>query len=144
MPYCAHCGKETLWTDRFCPNCGQSVAGSIGSSSPQGQVTISPQQSPTVAVGGPKSATLAALLNFFFPGAGYVYAGVGRDVGQVVFGILVFVFFFIGFEVGFAADIFASTASSSTASVSPSAALLLLTFLLPFAFAYDGYRRAKS
>ena len=95
---------------------------------------------------------MAALLNFFLPGLGYVYVGIGREAGEMVFGVLVFIFYFVGFYVTFAAEILAiaptttSTAASSaasTGSASPFASLVLLVALLPFAFAYDGYRRAK-
>lgn len=73
-----------------------------------------------------------------------MYTGAGRDVGQVIFGILVFLFFFIGFEVGFIFDISTYAPSSYVAPVSPYAALISLAFFLPFAFAYDGYCRAKQ
>jgi hypothetical protein len=92
----------------------------------------------------PKSPEGAAILNFLFPGTGYIYTGLGRDIGEVIFGALVFVFFFLGFEVGYLIDILTYVAPSTPVSVSPYAALILLAFLLPFAFAYDGYRRAKS
>jgi len=91
-----------------------------------------------------KSPTGAAILNFFFPGIGYIYVGIGRDTSDAVFGGLVFILYFIGFEGGFLADILSYTPSATTGSVSPYSALILLAFLLPFAFAYDGYRRARS
>jgi hypothetical protein len=91
----------------------------------------------------PKSPMVAAILNLFLPGAGYVYTGLGRDIGEAIFGALVFVFFFIGFEVTLVAELLSYTPSTSTGSTSPYEALVLLVFLLPFAFAYDGYRRAK-
>jgi hypothetical protein len=93
-----------------------------------------------------KSPIAAALLNFFLPGIGYVYNGIGRDIGELVFGTLIFVFYFIGFEIGVVGFGLTSTASSSATStgpVSPYAFLIFLVFLLPFAFGYDGYRRAK-
>lgn len=83
------------------------------------------------------------MLNLFFPGTGYVYIGLGRDMGEVIFGALVFAFFFVGFELTFVAELFTYTPSASTGSVSPYEALIFLVFLLPFAFAYDGYRRAR-
>jgi hypothetical protein len=91
----------------------------------------------------PKSPTAAAILNLFLPGAGYVYTGLGRDIGEVIFGALVFVFFFVGFEVTLVAELLTYAPSASTGPASPYEALILLVFLLPFAFAYDGYRRAK-
>ena len=85
----------------------------------------------------------AGILNLFFPGTGYLYVGIGRDPGEIVFGALVFIFFFIGFEVTFLAEAFAYSPSTTGGSAPPYAALILLVFLLPFAFAYDGYRRAR-
>lgn len=73
-----------------------------------------------------------------------MYTGLGRNIGELIFGVLVFVFFFIGFELGFIIDIFTYTPSATPNSVSPYAALIFLAFLLPFAFAYDGYQRAKK
>jgi hypothetical protein len=90
-----------------------------------------------------KSPAAAAILNLFFPGMGYVYSGLGRDIGETIFGALVFVFFFIGFEITLLAELFTYTPSTTTTSASPYDALVFLVFLLPFAFAYDGYRRAK-
>ena len=91
-----------------------------------------------------KNRWIAALLNFFLPGLGYVYVGIGQDTGELIFGGLVFLFYFIGWEVAFASIILNGTPSSSpTSSPSPVAALVFLVFLLPFAFAYDGYQRAS-
>ena len=90
-----------------------------------------------------KNPIAAAVLNLFLPGTGYVYTGIGRDMGEVVFGALVFAFFFIGFEVTFVAEALTLPPSVSSGPVSPYAALLFLVFLLPLAFAYDGYHRAK-
>jgi hypothetical protein len=84
------------------------------------------------------------VLNFFFPGAGYIYTGLGRNTGEVIFGALVFAFYFVGFEIGYLIDVLTYVPSTASETVSPYAALILLAFLLPFAFAYDGYRRAKS
>ena len=57
---------------------------------------------------------------------------------------MVFIFFFIGFEVFFIGTLLTtSPATTTTTHASPYDALILLVFLLPFAFAYDGYRRAK-
>jgi len=104
----------------------------------------SPQWAPQMSPTGSKSPGVAAALNFFFPGLGYIYTGFGRDTGEIVFGGLVFVFYFIGFEVGYLIDLVTYVPSNTPANVSPYTAVILLAFLLPFAFAYDGYRRAKS
>ena len=104
----------------------------------------SPQPGPQMSPSGSKSPGGAAALNFFFPGLGYIYTGFGHDTGEIVFGGLVFVFYFIGFEVGYLIDLVTYVPSNTPANVSPYTAVILLAFLLPFAFAYDGYRRAKS
>jgi hypothetical protein len=109
-------------------------------------VAPSPNQWPAARASAVRSKSPggAAALNFFFPGLGYVYTGFGRDAGEVVFGALVFVLYFIGFEVGYLIDILTYVPPTTPVNVSPYTALILLAFLLPFAFAYDGYRRAKS
>ena len=99
---------------------------------------------PQAPPAGSKSPGGAAALNFFFPGLGYIYTGLGRDMGEIIFGALIFVFYFVGFEVGFLTDMLTYVPPTAPANVSPYTALILLAFLLPFAFAYDGYRRAKS
>jgi hypothetical protein len=103
-----------------------------------------PQWVPRAPPAESKSPGGAAVLNFFFPGLGYIYTGLGRDVGEIIFGALVFVLYFVGFEVGYLIDILTYVPQTTQVNVSPYAALILLAFLLPFAFAYDGYRRAKS
>ena len=62
---------------------------------------------------------------------------------EIIFGALVFIFYFIGFEVGYLIDTLTYIPPTTPVAVSPYAALILLAFLLPFAFAYDGYKRAK-
>jgi len=119
------------------------VAGRTGG--PATPVTPSPGSRwvPQAPSTGSRSPGGAAVLNFFFPGLGYIYTALGRDTGQIIFGALVFVFYFIGFEVGYLVDILTYVSPTTSVNVSPYAALILLAFLLPFAFAYDGYRRAK-
>jgi len=102
-----------------------------------------PQWVPQAPPGGSKSPGGAAVLNFFFPGLGYIYTGIGRNMTEIIFGALVFIFYFIGFEVGYLIDTLTYIPPTTPAAVSPYAALILLAFLLPFAFAYDGYKRAK-
>jgi len=135
---------EVLVTDRYCPNCGQMVDGRTGGSAAPMAPSPRSQWVPQTPPAGSKSAGGAAVLNFFFPGLGYIYIGIGRNKGEVIFGALIFVFYFIGFELGYLIDILTYVPSTTSVNVSPYAALILLAFLLPFAFAYDGYRRAKS
>ncbi len=145
MPFCPNCGKEVLATDKFCLNCGNTLdrtvpAPSVGPATASAPPTIRPASE----VPGMKNPWLAALLNFFLPGLGYVYVGIGHDTGELIFGALVFLFYFVGWEVAFASIFLSGNPSSaSTSASSPLAALIALVFLLPFAFAYDGYRRAS-
>jgi len=103
-----------------------------------------PQWGPRTSPVESKSPGVAAALNFLFPGLGYIYIGLGRATGETIFGGLVFVFYFIGFEVGNVIDLITYEPPTTPVNVSPYTAVILLAFLLPFAFAYDGYRRAKS
>jgi len=57
---------------------------------------------------------------------------------------MVFALCFIGFETGYLIDLIAYAPSSAPADVSPYIVLILLSLLLSFVFAYDGYRRAQS
>jgi len=106
--------------------------------------SLSPQWSLQPSPKRFKSPGAAAALNFFFPGLGYMCVGLSRDTGEVIFGGTIFVLYFIGFEIGYLIDLITYMPTNTPASVSPYATLILLAFLLPFAFAYDGYRRAKS
>lgn len=147
MAFCPECGKSVLPTDKFCLNCGYDMSRGFGGVSQT--ATSAPFQRPLVQTptpSGEKNGTLAALLNFFLPGLGYVYVGIGKEIGDAIFGILVFIFYFIGFEVTTAFDILTTPVAPATtteASISPVALLIFLVALLPIAFAYDGYRRAK-
>jgi hypothetical protein len=57
---------------------------------------------------------------------------------------MVFIFYYVGFIVSFIGAVLSPPPTSSSGGVSPLEALYLLLFLLPIAFAYDGYQRAKS
>jgi hypothetical protein len=132
-----------LPTDKFCLNCGQAQSQPVGPPILSQSPTIPPQQpTPPHPRPGTKSPTIAAILNLFIPGTGYIYTGFGRDTGELIFGGLVFLFYFIGFEVGVVGEAL-TTPVSASGPISPYASVLLLAFLLPFAFAYDGYRRAR-
>jgi len=129
-----------LPTDKFCLNCGQALGQPAGPPVFSQSTTIPPPQSQPRS--STKSPIIAAVLNLLIPGTGYIYTGFGRDMGELIFGGLVFLFYFIGFEVGVVGEAL-TTPTPASGPVSPYAAVLLLAFLLPFAFAYDGYRRAR-
>jgi len=120
------------------------VEGRTGGSPASTVPSLRPQWAPQTPPAESKSPGGAAVLNFFFPGLGYVYNGIGRNMGEIIFGALIFAFYFVGFEVGYLIDILTYVPPTTPVNVSPYAALILLAFLLPFAFAYDGYRRARS
>jgi hypothetical protein len=93
---------------------------------------------------GSKSGLLAAILNFFLPGIGYVYAGIGRDTKLIVFGTLIFLSVAVVFYSSFVNGILsAASAPATPTQLNPLDYVALLYFLLPFALAYDGYHRAK-
>ncbi len=142
MPFCTQCGKEVLATDHFCLNCGRDLSAPATVQVPA-QPPPQPSSLSTETHLSAKNPSIAAALNFILPGTGYVYNGVGRDFGEVIFGAFVFIFFFVGFEVGVVGDALSTTVTSSAPS-SAFAPLLLLVFLMPFAFAYDGYHRARA
>ena len=83
-------------------------------------------------------------MNFFFPGLGYVYLGIGRDPKLVTFGILVLLALTLTFYAGVAADLSDTSGVSTTGTPAWLTALSLLILLVPFAFAYDGYNRAQT
>lgn len=146
MPFCPNCGKEVLPADVFCLNCGhdmrrvQPPASNVSYQSiPQPQ--LPPSQPPHVS--GPKNAWGAAVLNFFFPGLGYVYIGVGRNNKTAIFGILLFfsltLYFYVSVLAGASGQ---TTATAATPSLETDLAFLSLLF--PVAVAYDAYQRAMA
>ena len=144
MPFCPDCGNEVLPGDRFCLNCGRNL-GRVGAEPVAQQSGYQPPPMTLPPSSGPpeKSPVAALLLNLFLPGLGYVYNGIGRDSGQLVFGVLVFLFYFIGLGGSILADFLFPPAVQASGS-SPLEALAVLALLLPIAFAYDGYHRASS
>ena len=81
-----------------------------------------------------KSQWLAAILNLFFPGAGYIYAG--KRVGFGV-GLFVCTFFFLSFAF--------VDPSLVDAPAGPYDAFYFLIFVvISLLFAYDGYRTAQE
>jgi uncharacterized membrane-anchored protein len=72
-----------------------------------------------------------------------VYNEIGKNIGQLVFGSMVFLIHLVGYVVGLIGYLITSS-FSSTPSPSLFSSLVFLSYFLPFAFAYDGYRRGKS
>jgi len=142
LPFCPKCGKDVLETDRFCLNCGQTLDRATWAGAPASSGSfIQPGQTTS----GSKNSWLAAILNFFLPGFGYIYAGIGRDTKLIVFGILIFLSVAVIFYSSVANTIFSPASTTPTSgSVGPFVDLAPLYFILPFALAYDGYHRAKQ
>jgi hypothetical protein len=162
MHYCLNCHRAVLDEVPFCPTCGAAQ-------SPQAAATSGPEVSQNQSISAPplpspppapsysvptsvseqgityriqrKSPWTSAILNLFIPGTGYIYNGIGQDSSQVVFGILCFLALFVGiFVSAILEDLFVST--PTTTGINPIQYLSLLVFLVPFALAYDGYKRA--
>ncbi len=94
-----------------------------------------------------KSPFVSAALNFFFPGFGYIYNGIGVDQGQVNFGILCFLAVFLGLFIPTILEVLffgAPTSSATGPMVTTANYLSLLILLIPIALAYDGYKRAMK
>ncbi len=148
MHNCQNCLQEVRDDILYCPNCG----------APQNQTTIQgaqplrPQEHEIPASGlgrrsvypsPKKNPWLSAILNFFLPGLGYVYNGIGRETSQVIFGVIVFLSVFLGVYV----PLFGAPASPTSGSAAPQITvydlLTLLILILPLGLAFDGYARAK-
>jgi len=84
---CPNCGKETP-EGKFCEHCGASVQTTLTFQQPVAQQPVYAQQ--PAAVKTEKSAGIAAILAFFFPGSGQVYNG---ETGK---GIVLFIGYLIG------------------------------------------------
>jgi hypothetical protein len=65
--FCSKCGARNEDTAKFCESCG-NVLTAAAPSQPAQPLTVAPTP-------GQKNPTIAALLNFFFPGIGYWYWG---------------------------------------------------------------------
>ena len=143
MPFCPKCGKEVLETDKFCLNCGQALDRAAWGATPK---SSSPFIQPGQSTPRSKNGWLAAILNFFLPDFGYIYAGLGRDTKLIVFGVLIFLSVAIVFYASVANGIVSSVSGTVTpkTSFTPLVYVSVLYFVLPFALAYDGYHRAKQ
>lgn len=76
---CPNCGKNTP-EGKFCEFCGASVQTTQTFQQPVAQQPVYTQQ--PVQVKTEKSAGIAAILAFFFPGSGQVYNGeIGKGIG---------------------------------------------------------------
>ncbi|MHB1908228.1 MAG: hypothetical protein ACYCQJ_05060 [Nitrososphaerales archaeon] len=151
MHTCPVC-KRTLEDEAlYCPGCGAAQPKTPLPSNAQFQSSLSPPPYPSIysspaPVAKSKNPWIAALLNFFIPGAGYIYNGVGYDGPQVVFGIIVLLSVFIGFYIPLVGQAFLPSGSSATSgagSVSAIEVLSILLLILPFGLAYDAFRRAS-
>lgn len=173
MHLCENCHQFVDDQAQYCANCGALQKGVVSPQQPAAPaeypspadvpgVQSNPPPYPTVTRPPPfpqkelrqenypyearksRNRWVAAGLNFFIPGAGYIYNGVGRDRTQIVFGVIVLIAFFIGFYVPIAGSVAAISSSSSSAAVAgpPIQALEILIFILPIGLAYDAYRRA--
>ena len=142
MSSCPKCGKEVLDSDRFCLNCGQSLDRPTVFATPNPLNQGTPRRPESTQL-DPKSPWTAAILNFFLPGLGYVYVGMGRDSKTTIFGIMLFVSLALAFYTGVIGAALAPPPATSTPP-SSLAYISLLTLLFPFAAAYDGFHRAKA
>ena len=79
MAFCRGCGKEIHVSAPTCPNCGapQVSVGSSGRLSNDARTLL-------LVESRKKSGWIAAILNWFIPGAGYMYCG------RVILGVFVF------------------------------------------------------
>jgi hypothetical protein len=169
MHFCSNCHRAVLDEVPYCPSCGAAQIKGVDSTEPAPpssaevsrpnpvnspppfptppatsySISTDSQQQQTFSQRNRKSPATSAILNFFLPGMGYIYNGIGVDSSQLVFGILCFLALFLGIFVPSVIDaLFVSTSTSTTQGFLPIDYLSIFVFLIPFALAYDGYRRA--
>jgi hypothetical protein len=146
MHYCKNCLQQVEDNILYCPNCGASQYA-------QGEVPVQNLKPQEHSLGtesglrpvpmpatGLKNPWLTAILNFFLPGIGYAYAGWSKDKSMIFFGTIIFIAVFIGLYV----PIFGGPPSTTPVALPEIDVLETLIFLLPFAFAYDGYSRTNK
>ncbi|MGI0080144.1 MAG: zinc-ribbon domain-containing protein [Nitrososphaerales archaeon] len=149
MHSCPNCRQRVEDNILYCPNCGalqhpQSASFGQDLRPQEHQITSGDTQPyPRLApLSGGRNPWISAILNFFLPGLGYVYNGLGSDKSQIVFGSLIFVSVFIGLFIPiFGAP--SSSAGTAAPTITVIDLLALLVFVIPFALAYDGYVRAN-
>lgn len=75
--FCSNCGARIEDNAKFCSGCGKALAASAPGTQTPSQLVYSAPAQPYKAPPPPgqKNPTLAAILNFFFPGLGYWYWG---------------------------------------------------------------------
>ena len=110
--YCPKCGASNQNDATFCSSCGETlIVAPVGSVPPSSQVWR-------------KSPIIAAILNFFLFGVGYLYLGYKKVLGiqTIFFVVLVFIVYIIigAFTFG------------------------LLELVIGIVLAYDGYIKAKG
>ena len=111
--FCAKCGASNADDATFCASCGNPLRAASG---PAPQTSIPPQQM--------KSPMIAAILNFFLFGVGYLYLGYKKVLGiqTILFVVLVLVVYIL---LGFFT-------------------FGLLELVVGIILAYDGYVKAKG
>jgi zinc-ribbon domain len=142
LPFCLKCGMETLETDRFCPGCGRILT---LTAPPISQAGALPEVSPThssVRPGSQKGPFLAAAANLFFPGLGYVHTGAGHNSREVIIGILLPVSPTLVFYATVINGLMSPVSSTPQVTHTLITNVGLLPFLIPVAFAYNGYQSA--
>lgn len=150
MHNCPNCRQPVEDNILYCPTCGTlqfpQAAPARQDLRPQEHQTQGGEGQPysdIQAIRSKKNPWLAGILNFFLPGLGYVYNGIGRDKTQIVFGGLIFLSVFLGIFV----PIFGAPATTTTGSSPPVISVIdllsVLILLLPFALAYDAYARTN-
>jgi hypothetical protein len=148
MHYCQTCSRELDDNILYCPNCGTLQ----NKNAVQSRDYLRPQEHDLTSsfqgnFGMPsfprKNPWLAGILNFFLPGLGYVYNGIGRERSQIIFGFFVFLSVFLGVYVPLFGAPAAPSSSSAPSQVTVFDLLTLLILILPIGLAYDGYARAN-
>ena len=119
--YCPSCGVEVREGDKFCRSCGSSLH--YGENKTEQVVRT---EKPSIAVVRRKNPWVAAVLNFFLPGVGFMYLEEGVFI---LTGILIFL------------EMLVSTISDISSWLEPSTIVLSLIYAIGLAVA--GYLGAE-